>query len=381
MVRLGRPRPSPRRVARQLIVTRPRRVPSLIVLLQAASEDRADLALADFGPDQIRWAIETGLGALLRRSTAKDPKAGMSPLWPLVQGADLTARITVGEQLDALDAIIRGCASTAPPLTLLKGMSICEQYYPEPHLRPMVDIDVLVDPAALAPVESVLLQLGYGRRSQNPPEFYETHHHTTPFRHPQTKVWVEVHRGLFPVESPLGSDRIFGPDNLTAERRPAEFRGRPVNRLSDELQLVYLASHWASNLRRVGGMVAMLDLIYLLKNARAIRWERIFDWLAGSVASSYVYLLVTYLDRYGLVELAPEILRTLSLRQRSFGRTNLRILHALLDRYVTSGRDFGPLLTVRNFEILWKTLLLPGRPSQNLLRVLSNRITNTVPLT
>ena len=128
-------------------------------------------------------------------------------------------------------------------------------------------------------------------------------------------------------------------------------------------------------------MVAMLDLIYLLKNARAIRWERIFDWLAGSVASSYVYLLVTYLDRYGLVELAPEILRILSLRQRSFGRTNLRILHALLDRYVTSGRDFGPLLTVRNFEILWKTLLLPGRPSQNLLRVLSNRITNTVPLT
>jgi hypothetical protein len=287
-------------------------VPSLIALLRAASEDRADLALADFGPDQIRWAIETGLGALLRRSTAKDPMAGTSPLWPVLQGADLTARITVGEQLDAVDEIIRGCASKAPPLTLLKGASICEQYYPEPHLRPMLDIDVLVDPAALEPVESTLLQLGYGRRSKNPPEFYETHHHTTPFHHPRTHVWVEVHRGLFPVQSPLGSDRIFGPENLAAERRPAKFRGQPVNRLSDELQLVYLACHWASDLRRVGGMVPMLDLIYLLRNARAIQWERILDWLAGSVASSYVYLLLTYLDRYELLELAPEVLRSLS---------------------------------------------------------------------
>ena len=379
MIPSGRPRPSPRRVARQLIVTRPRRVPSLIALLQAASEDREDLALADFGPDQIRWAIETGLGALLRRSTAKDPRAEMSPLWPLLQGADLTARITIGEQLDALEEIIRGSASTAPPFTLLKGVSICEQYYPESHLRPMADIDVLVDPVAVESVESLLLQLGYRRRSQNPPEFYEAHHHTTPFRHPHTHVWVEVHRGLFPGQSPLGSERIFGPDHLAAERRPAEFRGRPVNRLSDELQIVYLAAHWASNLRRVGGMVAMLDVIYLLRNARAIRWERILDWLAGSVASSYVYLLFTYLGRYGLVELAPEILRALSRRQRSFGRTNLTILHALLDRYVTRGREFGPLLTVRTFEILSKTLLLPGRPSRNLLRALSNRIANRLP--
>src|SRR5207253_6578076 len=116
-------------------------------------------------------------------------------------------------RLDALDGIVRGCPGTAPPLTLLKGVSVCEQYYPEPHLRPMVDIDVLVDPAALASVESLLLELGYRRRSQNPPEFYDAHHHTTPFRHPQTQAWVEVHRRLFPVASPLGSDSIVAPDN------------------------------------------------------------------------------------------------------------------------------------------------------------------------
>jgi len=35
--------------------------------------------------------------------------------------------------------------------------------------------------------------------------------------------------------------------------------------------------------------------------------------------------------------LVPDVLRELFVRQRSFGRANLKVLHALLDRYVTEG--------------------------------------------
>lgn len=347
-------------------------VSSLTLLLRAASKNQTDLTLADFRDEQIRWAIETGLGPLLRRSTAADPAARRSPLWPLVEGADLTARVIADEQLRALEEIIRACEGRTPPLTLLKGISICAQHYPERHLRLMRDIDILVEQAAVPTVETLLRQLGYYQPSAYPPEWLEGSHHNAPLFHPDTGIWVEVHRALFSANSEVASDRIFGPENLRAELSSSECQGQPVNRLSDELQLVYVATHWALGFQRVGGMVAMLDLIYLLKNARALRWERIFDWLGGSVASAYVYLLLSYLDRHQLADIAPGVLHDLFSRQRSFGRTNLAILHALLDRYVTDGREFGGLVSARNFHRVWRSLLLPGPPSRNILLGLWN---------
>ncbi len=340
------------------------------LLLRAAADDRTDLVLGQFRPAQIRWAVDSGLGPLLRRATAGDPEARKSPLWPLVESADLTARVMAGERLDAADEMIWACEGRTPPLTLLKGISICEQFYPEPHLRPMGDVDVLSEPTTAQIVEGHLLELGYRRTSEYPPEFYETHHHLTPLFHARKRVWVEIHRGLFPARSRVGSERAFSLANVAEELRPSRFRNRPVNRLSDELQLVYLASHWAFGLRRLGGIVGMLDLVYLLGRTPTLRWERIFEWLDGSLASTYVYVLLSYLSRHRLIALAPDVLRELFARQRSFGRTNLRVLHALLDRYVTEGREFGVLVSARNFGILWKDLQWPNSPSGNVLRAL-----------
>ena len=65
------------------------------LLLRAAADDRTDLVLGQFRPAQIRWAVDSGLGPLLRRATAGDPEARKSPLWPLVESADLTARVPI----------------------------------------------------------------------------------------------------------------------------------------------------------------------------------------------------------------------------------------------------------------------------------------------
>jgi hypothetical protein len=271
-----------------------------------------------------------------------------------------------------MEEIARALGGRQPP-TLLKGISIAEQCYPEPHLRPMGDIDVLVDREDIPTVESALTEMGYGRRLLKSPEFYEAHHHTAPFFHPQRKVWVEIHRGLVPRWKPVGEDKVFSADNVRAERRPAEFRGRPVTRLSDELQVVYLASHWAFDFKRVGGVVALLDMIYLLRGARSIRWERILEWLDGSVSAAPVYLLLTYLQGHGLVEIPAGVLGELRRRQRSFGVLSLRFVHAMIERYVVNGRDFGDVLaSERNFQIVWETLLLPRSPFRRLPDLLWN---------
>jgi hypothetical protein len=199
----------------------------------------------------------------------------------------------------------------------------------------MTDLDFLVEETVIPLVESLLYKLGYRQQSHRPREFYNTHHHRMPFVHPQRGIWVEVHRGLFPSGTKLATTRVFSHPHLTRQLRPSAFQGRPVTRLSDALQIVYIAAHWAFEFKGIGGMLAMLDLIYLLKQTKeAIDWEAMFDWLDGSIAATHLYLMLTYLARYGLIDIPPERLHDLALRQRSFGPLNLHIMHKLVDRYM-----------------------------------------------
>lgn len=321
-----------------------------------------------FSEGQIRWAIETGLGPLFFQAAKAHPQSPRHPLWPLLQSADLTARVVSAEQIRATEEIIDACAAKGHILTLLKGISICQEHYPQFHLRLMRDLDFLVPRADLPSIESTLLHLGYRQRSGSPPDFFEGHHHTMPFFHPQRGVWVEVHHQLIPPRRALGKESVLSLENTRGHLRPSLFQGRKVNRLCAELQLVYCACHWASYLNVVGGMIAMLDLIYLLDHTRGkLRWDKILDWLTGPIASAHLYLLLSYLDKYQIVEIAPDILRELSIRQRSFGSGELRIVNWLINRYIVEGKALGRLLNLRNMRILWDTLLLPAPPTKKLL--------------
>ena len=345
----------------------------LLSLLRAAYQSRDDLELATFNEYQIRWAVETGLGPLLFQNTKADPEAANSPFWQLLKSADLTAQVLSGEQLNAMGEILEACEERGHVLTLLKGISICDQHYPTAHLRIMGDIDFLVENRDLPSVEATLLELGYRQQSERPLEFWEKHHHSMPFFHPERGIWVEVHRGLFPPESKLGAAKAFRPQNIKTQVMPSEFLGKKVTRLSAELQLVYIACHWADGLHVIGGMVPMLDIIYLLRNTKdKFSWEKVLDWLDDSSTCTRLYLILTYLYKYQLIGVPPEILHELFLRQRSFGTINLKILHAFMDRHLVDGRPFGRMLSLRNLHILCQTLLLPGPPIRNFMLVPKN---------
>jgi hypothetical protein len=339
--------------------------PGLIRLVRASARGERDLRIQAFDEDTIRWAIETGLAPLLVRATADDPDAVTSPLWPLLQGANLTARLLSALQMDAMAEIIDACRGEVPPLVLLKGISMCEHDYPEPHLRPMRDLDFLVEDDWTVRVEAILTRLGYVHRSERSDAFYATHHHVAPFFHADTGIWVDVHRALFGPRSELGADGVFTLQTLKAELRPSRFRGRVVRRLSDDLQLVHVACHWAHGLRVVGGMIAMADISYLLNSTPSLRWGQILRWMDGSAASRHLCLLLTYLDKRGLIDVEPDIIRRLYLRQSSFDRFTMALGHLLLDRYVVGGHDFGAVMSEMNFQRLWRIAVLRKRPSRN----------------
>src|ERR687897_3778 len=106
------------------------RRPELVSLLEAISSERGDLSLNPFNAGTVAWAIQSGLGPLFYRAVKDNPNNSASPHWSALKAADLTARVVVGDHLEAMVEIVDACRGQLPPITLLKGISIAEECYP-----------------------------------------------------------------------------------------------------------------------------------------------------------------------------------------------------------------------------------------------------------
>jgi hypothetical protein len=356
----------PRRFGRVNPVSCSRPVPNLIDVLKAAGgADDGHHALQDLDERRVRWAVATGLGPLLRAVTPEGSRLTRSPAWPLVLGADLAARLEAADRLEAVVEILDAAPGRLPPPVLLKGISLCAQEYPQPHLRPMRDVDLLVDQGTVPEVESILAGLGYERRGAA--EAYRAHHHGAPFVHPRSQVWVEVHHRLFPSRSALGADSVFGEEAVRSQQCDSTLRGRAVRRLTPEMQVVYLCAHWASSaklLRGPGGLLPLLDLMYLIR-AHDVRWPVVLAWLDGSAAAPGVYALAAYAARAGLVAMPADVLDGLRRRQRAFNPVTRALAFALIDAFMVEGRRL-PRGARTAVAALWKALFRGGSPPANL---------------
>lgn len=330
--------------------------PLLLDLLAAYHAGRRDFRFAQLPDPLVRWALQCGLAPLLAHCCADDPQAAASPHWRGVLGSDLAARVTAADQQQATCELLEACRPRIGPLTLLKGVWLAHALHPAPHLRPMRDVDVLVEREQAQDVAAVLMERGYEPVVPDGEAAFGHHNHLVPYRHPATGVLVEVHHGLVPIEGVPGSDP-FAMAHVREHLRPARYHGHEVRCLSNELQVAYLAAHWAGSLDVVGtggGLVIMLDLPALV---RGVDWRAVVELLSSPAAASATLLILTYLQTRGLLELEPWILPAIRRRQRAFGGLNLRIMCRLVDRHVADGRPFGRLFTSRSFDVVWMGLL------------------------
>jgi hypothetical protein len=323
--------------------------------------------LSDFTHADIDWIIRTGFAPLVCFLSRTDARRFESPLWREIESANLSVRFLNEVQFETLRELLKRSQGLLPPITLLKGCSVASEFYPETHLRVMRDLDILVEAKDQPIVESLLFEMGFCQQSKNNAAYYLTHHHSMPFYHRLTGVWVEVHRGLFPEPDRLSSLPVFSRDNIAAESRLSRIEGIEVKRFTPELQIVYTASHWALgliDLKHRGGLFALLDTILILRGAQQdLRWKVIFDWVQNSVAATHLYLLLSYLQYKNIVCIDQDILQELFGQQKSFGITNLRIAHWLITRYLVAG---SVPMARGKLAILWENLLRDQGPSKNL---------------
>ena len=332
----------------------------LLPLLDAIASGRTDFALRGFDDGRIAWIVQSGLGAACFHAAKKNPQNLSSRHWPILTSADMTARCIAAEHREAVTEIIDAARVCIPQLILLKGISIADESYPQFHWRPMRDIDLLVPSESLARMEKLLRELGYRQTSALPRRAYDSHHHTMPFFHADRGVWVEVHHHLISSRNRACQDRLFELAHVFGQVRKSRFQERDVYRLSPELQVAYLAVHWAQDFKEIGGMIAALDLIFLLRQkGSALCWEHLLAWVHRSSTAVSLYLLLSYLDSRRLIAFPQGILQSLSAGQRVFGGWTLAAAHKIIDRYLLDGAGYGVFLSRRTLRVTWDTLALP----------------------
>jgi hypothetical protein len=329
--------------------------------------DRVVAALANAAEGPIRWALDAGLGPLLYGAARASPGRLTAAVHDRLLSADLTAQVRHGERVDAATDVIELCVDAAVPVTLLKGISISEQHYPAGHLRPMTDLDVLVPADAYASIEAILLRRGYRHGADT---LGDDPHHGVPLIHPKRGVWLELHTALFHRGSTLRRNCAFSPDHIGAQSIDSTFCGLPVKRLTDELQLVYVASYWTQDLcayRMHPSFVAPLfDAVRLLGlPQRTLDWAGLLGWLDNETARASLYLLLAYLSRRGVAAIPSAVLTRLAAGQNLVAGPELRVIHALLDRHLVAGRPFK----LFNSWHFWANLLEPGSHVAKVLKL------------
>ena len=296
----------------------------------------------------------------------QDHLGALPPQWQLSSiGALHAAQMRHSRLADTAIEVVDLCNALGVPATLLKGISVSEQFYPAAHLRPMGDIDVLIPREHYEAVASAMLDLGY-RHKQNA-VVDSNWNHGPPLFHPSHQVWVELHTRLFPLQSPLQQGELFGATSVMARSVASEFRGHPARRLSVELQLVYTACFWVRDLcheaMHPSHLPPLFDLVYLLRrSAGSFDWDRMLSWLDNDLARAHVFLTLGYLHRHALAPVPVHVLATLS-EQDVVGRFEMRILHAMLDRYLLTGKPFRAFSSWH----LWSALLRAAPPARKLL--------------
>ncbi len=306
---------------------------------------------------------------------ARECNVPLPPAWhDILLSAELTARVRHGNLIDTTAEVIDACDGLSVPVTLLKGISASDQYYPVPHERPMGDIDVLVPESARARVEDTLLRHGFK------PSGFEMDPgscHGSPLRDTERQVVVEVHTALFPEEDALQRNRLFSASGIVARSVRSTFHGRVVHRLAPELQLAYIASYWirdlSCNRMHLSHLPPLLDAIHLLRQSGpSLEWASLLEWLDNEMAAVSLTILLSFLARSALDASAVPFLGEIAARQRIVDHRDLRMIHALLDTCLIRGKPahrrydrWRGTVVLRAME----TLLTPGSHAAKLLRV------------
>jgi putative nucleotidyltransferase-like protein len=260
---------------------------------------------------------------------------------------------------EALQAAVDALSRKGIRPILLKGVSHAGECYDPPHLRPMRDIDLLVEEEAVEASRCALEEAGFFQdRESHPPEKYEAHHHIPPLFHRPTGLCVEVHHHLMRL-----------PPYFEGFPTLAEFwRGARESRLFPGGASVLEPTHQVLNTcihithgdtigRRAQNLFDLARTVET--HAAAIDWDRLIGYGASGDVARSLALPLLYLAREGLASAPPEALAEIR-RLSRLRWWEIRLLTGLVNRYRIGAPPPWKLVSGRLSNILWRRLFQRG---------------------
>ena len=171
-----------------------------------------------------------------------------------------------------LGRLLRRFDGEGLPVIPLKGPALGETLYPDPALRPSSDLDLLIRPETLLPVDGLLRSLGYRRLPDaHSWDFDIAYDRATLYEGP-SGVRVDLHWGLLSDPRYAWNER----EGLTVWDRAVRIRvaGEAALGLCPEDLLLYLALHLAVH-HGLAGLLWYWDLSLVID-----RWGGTLDWRA-----------------------------------------------------------------------------------------------------
>ncbi len=249
----------------------------------------------------------------------------------------------------------------------LKGIDVCQRYYPLPYLRPMRDIDFLIDESDMPAILKHLTRMGFVEKPLSADLFNAPRHHEIPLYNATRQCWIEVHTGLFPPVSISSKTGIFDLAQLCKFSYNNNIVGDPKQRLfTPEFLLIYLAAHWAEDLNFESGCLPLLD-IALIIGKEPVHWEKVIQITGKGVVAGYLLIALCMVNIVLPGFVPPNVIQQLQSRAIHLNRLNRSICISFLVRYLLAGRPFSRL-TQHSVPSFVEKLLSDHSPWANFAR-------------
>lgn len=273
-----------------------------------AAWTEADWATADwvaYWHNALPWFVSR---------TRSDP-SGLPPQVAERQRAvEAASRARTQGLLDLAAGLIASLRAEGGELMPLKGGVLAPMYYPDPLLRPMWDLDLLVQPAYLRPLEELLRADGFTQRASGLRGVTYARGEWSP-----DNVWtpayqeVEVHTAI--SHSGLFRSALEGETTSSlwqGARRQPYWGGvdaclpTPAGLLQHVC--LHATQHW---FERRGLIIYVADVLYLTRRMSESDWEALLAALSP-LHARFVYAALAVTGRYGLAPIPPAVLTALA---------------------------------------------------------------------
>src|SRR5687768_14597699 len=286
--------------------------PEARLLLLSAGGTRNDVAILRLlERGELDWTrvlaiaeSERAVWPLWQRVSRLAPRSVPAPAADQLQRLSMVAEFRLrmleqrlGESLAVLDR-------AGIEVLLFKGAALAPMVYGDFVLRPMGDLDLLIDPDRVQEARQLLLDAGWvWRRDPQLDHFYKGHHHLPPLIDGRgTGGIIELHTDLFFPGNPFR----FQPDLIRQHARTVRIQRWSVQ-IPDTLHLLmHACMHFAwSHLMRKGAWRTFRD-IDVLAATETVDWSRFVELTKEVRGTSSAYWTFRLADSLSGVSVPPE---------------------------------------------------------------------------